>query len=110
MDIDISALTAELEAKESLSFEEYAYYQEALNALFGKVGASTNQLQAVTKKFGEDSPEVAEAKASINAAFSTLVEAQDLLDSIDVIEEVPEVPAELEKPETETPTEETVSL
>lgn len=125
VDFDIAALTAELEAAESLSYEEWVYYQEALNALFGQVGASTNQLQAVTKKFGEDSAEVAEAKGEINDAFSTLVQAQALLDAIEVTVEVPEVevpeepevevPAEPEvevpaEPVTEAPAEETVSL
>lgn len=101
VDVEVAELTAELEATGSLSFEEYVYYQEQLNALFGQVGASTNQLQAVTKKFGEDSAEVAEAKAEINAAFSVTLEAQNLLDSIDVIEELPEV---------EEPADEIVSL
>jgi hypothetical protein len=118
VDFEIAALTAELEAAESLSYEEWVYYQEALNALFGQVGASTNQLQAVTKKFGADSAEVAEAKGEINDAFSTLVQAQALLDAIEVTVEVPEVdlPEEPEVPEaptepaTEAPAEETAAL
>ncbi|MFD1861522.1 hypothetical protein [Planococcus chinensis] len=113
VDFDVAALTAELEAKESLSYEEWVYYQEGLNALFGQVGASTNQLMAVTKKFGEDSAEVAEAKAEINEAFSTLVQVQALLDSIEVTVEEPEVetPEVPEAPEMpEAPAEETITL
>lgn len=109
VEVEVAETIAELQAVESLSLAEYLIYQDELNAQFGKIGASTNQLIAVTKKFGDTVPEVLAAEVAINAAFATALEAQNLLDSIVVIEEVPEVPVEepTEEP-AEEPTEEPI--
>ena len=108
-------LGTELEGKETLTVEEFAYYQEQVDSVFGKLGAATNQLEAVTKKFDDNSAEVIEVEVSISSAYDAAQLTQAYLNSLEVIEEVPEVdepetpeePTEPEPTEPEEPTEPT---
>ena len=101
-------LGSELEGKESLTVEESAYYQEQVDSVFGKLGAATNQLDAVTKKFDENSVEVIEVEVSISSAFDVAQLTQEYLNSLEIVEEdpaveepeVPEEPTEPEEPVT----------
>ncbi|MGK7377544.1 hypothetical protein ACSFXN_06850 [Planococcus sp. 1R117A] len=103
----VSEITSELKDAEALSYEEYLKYQEQINAVFGTLGASTNQLEAVTKKFDDNASEIIAVKLDLNSAFESAVETQSLLESIDVIEEVPEVEVpDVEEPVVEVPVEE----
>jgi len=91
-----------LESEVSLTAEEFVYYQEEIDSAFGKLGAATNQLNAVTKKFDENSTEVIDVEVSISAAFDAAQLTQQQLDSLEIVEELPPV----EEPEVpEEPTE-----
>lgn len=98
VNFEVAETVAELQAVESLSLAEYLAYEEELNSQFGKIGASTNQLEAVTKKFDETVPEVIAAELAITTAFTQTLEAQNLLDSIAIVEDVPEVDVPTEEP------------
>ena len=98
VDFGVAELSAELEATESLTFEEYFFYEEQLTSYLNRLNASTNQLEAVTKKFDEDSAEVTEVEVALDASLTATLEAQNLLNSIDVIEELPDVEEPIEEP------------
>ncbi|MFC6040388.1 hypothetical protein ACFPYN_13245 [Paenisporosarcina macmurdoensis] len=98
---EIEEIIVVLEDAESITFEEYFFYQEKLNSLDNRLNASTNQLNAVTKKFDGDSVEVTELELEIEASFVATLEAQNLLDSIDVVPELPEIEEPTEEPITQ---------
>ncbi len=100
VDSEIEEITLVLEGAESITFEEYFFYQEKLNSLVNRLNASTNQLNAVTKKFDVDSVEVTELEVAIEASFVANLEAQNLLDSIDVVPELSEIQEPTEEPVT----------
>ncbi|MDN7246927.1 hypothetical protein [Planococcus shenhongbingii] len=92
----LTEITSDLEEEKTLSYKEYFDYQEQLNAVFEKLGASTNQLQAVAKKSDEHSAAAMAVKFELNAAFESAVKAQSLLESVDVNEEAPETEEQAE--------------
>lgn len=89
-----------LENAESITFEEYFFYQEKLNSLVNRLNASSNQLNAVTKNFDKDFVEVTELEEAIEASFVATLEAQNMLDYIDVIPELPEIEEPTDEPVT----------
>lgn len=95
---ELSTIVTELNAKTSLSIEEFSSYQDQLTSLSNRLQASTNQLSAVSKKFGTESSAVVEANTTISASLAAISAAHTLLGSIEVspvvIEPEPESPTE----------------
>ncbi|RLQ84898.1 hypothetical protein [Planomicrobium sp. Y74] len=91
-------LETELVGKESLTAEELVYFQGQVDSVVGKLGAATNQLAAVTKKFDENSTEVIKVEVAIGSSIDAAQLTQQYLNSLEIVEEVPE----LEEPEVPT--------
>lgn len=102
---DLVEIGTELEGEETLTFEELVEYQEQIDNAYGKLGAASNQLNAVTKKFDENSLEVIDVEVAITSAMNATQLTQEYLSALEVIEEFPEIEEPEPEPEPEVPEE-----
>ena len=86
---EVASIVSELANVDTLTPDQFEYYQGLVDSLFGRVNASTNQLQAVTKKFDDNAPEIVEVEIAINEVYNSAFTTQNLLDSIEVVPEEP---------------------
>ena len=101
VDMELDLIVSVLGQKETLSEDQYDYYQEKLISLNNRVKASTNQLSAVLKKADDSTEEIVDTKNDIDEALIEILEAQELLNSIEILPEEP-----IEESTEEVPTEE----
>lgn len=102
VDVELQLLSTELANTETLSEEQYDYYEGKLNSLNNRVSASTNQLNAITKKVDDSTEEVINAENTIDEALTNIIEVQELLSTIVVLpEEQPVEEPTVEEPAVE---------
>ncbi|MDB0579436.1 hypothetical protein [Salinicoccus roseus] len=99
--LEANFIASQLEDAESLTPEQYEYYKGEIDSLLNRANASTNQLNAVSNKFGNDASGIIEVEGDINLTISLILDLEDLLEGIEI---VPEEPVE-EAPDEETPEE-----